>query len=77
MNDIPRKPRRKLKYTIVVKDEGIPVCEIRFGSNDFANFIGEKLSEFLNIMNAMDVDSSRMPEEPFWAGNGFTHELSR
>lgn len=74
---VPRKPRRKLKYTIVIKDDGISVCEIRFGNNDMANFIGVKLAEFINFARAVNTDEMHYPGySDGWAGSGYENNTT-
>lgn len=69
---LPPRPRRRLKYKIVVQDEGITVFELRFNGTDFAEFIGGKLAEFLNLTQAIPTDESRMSGmDGFWAGEGY------
>lgn len=40
-----------MRYAIIVLDNEIPVCEVKFNDQDLANIIGEQLTRLIaNIM---------------------------
>lgn len=70
---LPRRPRRKLKYKVIIQDEGISVCEIKFNDDDFAALVGNIMSAFLGQIMAVDTDAMRQQfsgvEYPFGGYN--------
>lgn len=63
------------KYKVVIFDEVIPVCEVRYNDEDMANFIGSQLTNFIaSIQNPIPdsyTESHYNYNEDEWAGRNY------
>lgn len=66
------------KYKIVLFDDEIPVCEVRYNDTDLAQFIGNQVTAFIGTITQPDAytneswDSLYEEGSTGWAGNGFS-----